>query len=361
MLSALSLLLLSVALDVGLSSLFGSACGSGESCAPGAEPSRLGHLDRFLSTVWREQEWRAGESTLDLWLLSLARSLLSLGLAAWVVRSRRQRRELPLLLPLQAGVVCEEGREDDRVEERKIAEEKVVRKLGLGLLWLSVGWSAIKAFARLLQSGVEGPGSGVLPLEGTTPQEPWFWAMLLAGSGAVLLEYAALSLLTRSLGQADQSTMAKEGPAVDLAAGGGRLGSGRDGSKGEVDPMHGVKRAYLKDTMPEVPSVSRHFLRLMRPDAHLLAFAGVSLVVAAAGESTVPFMYGRVIDSIAINHDPTAFAHQLALLLLVALVTGIFTGFRGSTFIAIGGRCGRVGRLLTRLPQSQAPSTSGVL
>lgn len=76
----------------------------------------------------------------------------------------------------------------------------------------------------------------------------------------------------------------------------------------------------------------------MRPDAHLLAFAGISLVIAAAGESTVPFLYGRVIDSIAINHDPAAFSRQLGLLLLVALVTGIFTGFRGSTFIAIGGR-----------------------
>lgn len=51
---------------------------------------------------------------------------------------------------------------------------------------------------------------------------------------------------------------------------------------------------------------TRHFLYLMRDDAHLLTFAGVSLVIAAAGEATVPLMYGRVIDSVVITHDPEA-------------------------------------------------------
>ena len=82
----------------------------------------------------------------------------------------------------------------------------------------------------------------------------------------------------------------------------------------------------------------RAILAMVRPDWHLLVFAYASLVVAAAGDTTIPFLYGQLIDAIAINRDPDKFTTYMLLLVLTAVVTGVFTGFRGSTFIVIGGR-----------------------
>jgi len=54
----------------------------------------------------------------------------------------------------------------------------------------------------------------------------------------------------------------------------------------------------------------------------------------------VPLLYGKVIDAIVIGKDTDAFVRYMILLVCAAFVTGIFTGFRGSTFIVIGGRFG---------------------
>ena len=91
----------------------------------------------------------------------------------------------------------------------------------------------------------------------------------------------------------------------------------------------------------------RFMLAMMRPDAHLLALAYASLIIAAAGEATVPLLYGRVIDAIGIQQDPQAFKVNILALMGTAVVTGIFTGLRGSTFIVVGGRFGK--RLRARL------------
>jgi ATP-binding cassette subfamily B (MDR/TAP) protein 9 len=88
-------------------------------------------------------------------------------------------------------------------------------------------------------------------------------------------------------------------------------------------------------------------LRMMGPDWCLLLWAYFSLVLAALGESLVPYLYGQVIDAIAIQPDMERFRNFMLLLIGTALSTGIFTGFRGSTFIVIGGRFGK--RLRMRL------------
>ena len=110
------------------------------------------------------------------------------------------------------------------------------------------------------------------------------------------------------------------------------------------------KRKYVESTQPkEVKSVSL-ILKMMKPESHLLVLAYMSLIVAAAGEATMPLLYGRVIDAIGIQPSASALKQNLILLILTAFVTGIFTGLRGSTFIVVGGRFGK--RLRTRLFES---------
>ena len=70
-----------------------------------------------------------------------------------------------------------------------------------------------------------------------------------------------------------------------------------------------------------------------------LAYA--SLMLAAAGESSVPLLYGLVIDAIAIKPNPVQLQEYILLLIATAFATGIFTGLRGSTFIVLGGRFGK--------------------
>ena len=73
----------------------------------------------------------------------------------------------------------------------------------------------------------------------------------------------------------------------------------------------------------------------VKPDWHLMAFAYASLAIAAAGDTSIPFLYGQLIDAIAISRDVGKFQQYMLLLVGTALVTGVFTGFRGSTFIIL--------------------------
>ena len=41
----------------------------------------------------------------------------------------------------------------------------------------------------------------------------------------------------------------------------------------------------------------------VKPDWHLMAFAYASLAIAAAGDTSIPFLYGQLIDAIALSHD----------------------------------------------------------
>ena len=121
-------------------------------------------------------------------------------------------------------------------------------------------------------------------------------------------------------------------------AAGGRRKRRAGAPKQAEDPAETAKKAYLERTQPEKIRSVRAILAMVRPDWHLLVFAYASLVVAAAGDTTIPFLYGQLIDAIAINRDPDKFTTYMLLLVLTAVVTGVFTGFRGSTFIVIGGR-----------------------
>jgi ATP-binding cassette subfamily B (MDR/TAP) protein 9 len=130
--------------------------------------------------------------------------------------------------------------------------------------------------------------------------------------------------------------------------GGGRTRGGNGGAsmpKGDAElaaeQSAAIKKQYLEATEPKNMPTLRLLFSLMAPDTHLLALAYVSLILAAAGESLVPLLYGLVIDAIAINPQPEQFRKYMLYLILTAFLTGIFTGLRGSTFTVIGGVFGK--------------------
>jgi len=63
-----------------------------------------------------------------------------------------------------------------------------------------------------------------------------------------------------------------------------------------AEAANAVKEAYCKRTAPSADEVQamRYCFRLMRRDWKLLLLAYVSLILAAAGESSVPLLYGKV-------------------------------------------------------------------
>ena len=79
-------------------------------------------------------------------------------------------------------------------------------------------------------------------------------------------------------------------------------------------------------------------LALCKPDWPLFIVAFCGLTIAAAGESAIPFLFGKIIDSIALDQNTAKFHQYMLYLVLCAAVTGCFTGLRGSTFIIVGAR-----------------------
>lgn len=273
----LALLTLVVVADVALTSALGTACGSGALCGPGDGRAQPARLARYLREVWPQQAYLPGESSADLWALSLVRAVASLLLAASMVSSVRATRRAAapdLLLPLQAaeaqnssaapanasdgasGISGEAPATPPLAATRARWRQQLPSPLTWSLVLLSVTGTFLsaKAFSRLLQSGVGGPGSGALPLEGTTPQEPWWWAALIAGAASALCQHAALASLSRAQ-HTDRGRTAPTG----IGAGGresrrhaGTRAGGTGGAKVEEDPMLGVKKAYLDASMPQV-------------------------------------------------------------------------------------------------------------
>ena len=74
------------------------------------------------------------------------------------------------------------------------------------------------------------------------------------------------------------------------------------------------------------------------PDWPLFLVAFFALTVAAAGESLIPFLLGKIIDAVALYRNTEDFHRYTLYLVATAAVTGVFTGLRGSTFMVVGAR-----------------------
>jgi len=139
---------------------------------------------RFFRDVWPHQRALFGETTLDLVALALLRVVVVVALLlatagrAARVASSAAAASPPLLEPLQLNGTSEP-------QHRPVGDKggwwravvTPVRCSG-ALLALTVGYSALKALFRMLQSGLgDGSSSGSLPTGGTEPAEVWFWLL----------------------------------------------------------------------------------------------------------------------------------------------------------------------------------------
>eukprot|EP00670_Eutreptiella_braarudii_P021314 CAMPEP_0174347014 /NCGR_PEP_ID=MMETSP0811_2-20130205/2941_1 /TAXON_ID=73025 ORGANISM="Eutreptiella gymnastica-like, Strain CCMP1594" /NCGR_SAMPLE_ID=MMETSP0811_2 /ASSEMBLY_ACC=CAM_ASM_000667 /LENGTH=179 /DNA_ID=CAMNT_0015472159 /DNA_START=185 /DNA_END=720 /DNA_ORIENTATION=+ len=79
-------------------------------------------------------------------------------------------------------------------------------------------------------------------------------------------------------------------------------------------------------------------LSMCLPDWPLFLVAFFALTVAAAGESLIPFLLGKIIDAVALYRNTEDFHRYTLYLVATAAVTGVFTGLRGSTFMVVGAR-----------------------
>lgn len=69
-----------------------------------------------------------------------------------------------------------------------------------------------------------------------------------------------------------------------------------------------------------------------------MLFAMTGLTIAAAGESVIPYLYGQIIEAVAVKGNMTKFHEYMWLLVVTAAITGVATGIRGSSFIVLGSR-----------------------
>ena len=154
--------------------------------------------DSYSSQVWPQTPQGAklarfylGESCFDLFCLAFGR-LATFAALVWLLRSRRIPARLatvPLLQPLHLQ------------EPNTLAESPAVKppRVTVARLCLacrvtaavSLAYSSIKGFTRLLQSGYgKGAGFGLLLIEGTTPPELEFWLCVIGAAVRVAVSRA---------------------------------------------------------------------------------------------------------------------------------------------------------------------------
>lgn len=154
----------------------------------------------------------------------------------------------------------------------------------------------------------------------TPASDDWFWA------GTVLLFTAAAgeaflcdSLLGRVYGWAAEDAARKLGVKVET-----EKPQPTDPSTAEAAEAAAKARANTR------ASVTR-LLALSKPDWRFLLFAFSALTIAAVGQTLVPGYVGSCVDAIS-NKDLPGMRRQILNLVLVSAGTAIFTGARGAAF-----------------------------
>lgn len=279
--------------------------------------------DHFTSSYF------LGEATLDLVPVAVVRCLAMWCVIYEVIQAKRkpaskESLETPLLsVTHDKKVVSVETDELKNVpllyrsiyrrKQKRLLEEQKGKELELVyknyyrcvdvIVLLSVVVSTVKCMCRLFQAS---------PFV-NNPNATWFWVTVLSGPAwAIVLEYA----FTRWVHSVIKTKMTAE----------------------EI-----AEAAHKKQSRATVKAM----LRLVYPDWKLLLFAYTALALAAAGESTLPFLLGKMIDSMTQDSDFNEFHTYMIYTVGTAALTGIFTGMRGSTFLIVGARFSR--RLQSRL------------
>ena len=294
-------------IDVIVPATVGTVCASGAACANVSHTPRdsSGGLTSYALHVWPSIPYYFGASSLDLFGAASLR-LLGFALLTALCLSRRKRTRTPrtLLEPLNAAVIAAERGTAEAVEDGRGDDDARARAMShRSTAWTAAAISAAtwihisgKALARLLQSGTgHGDGFHVLPLV-TSPPEMEFWACMLVALATSECERRLFVALSSAVhGKASVSEHATATHPASAAA------APKSAAESAADASAEMKKAYVKSTEPQEVQTVRLMLSMMAPDAHLLLLAYTSLIIAAAGESVVPWLYGLTIDSIAIK------------------------------------------------------------
>ncbi|XP_013000221.1 ABC-type oligopeptide transporter ABCB9 isoform X2 [Cavia porcellus] len=145
-------------------------------------------------------------------------------------------------------------------------------------------------------------------------RDPWFWALFLWTHASL----AAASLLWWLL-----STVRPGAEAL-----GSGVGTEAEGFRGDGQaPAEQASGATL-----------RKLLSYTRPDAAFLVTAAFFLIVAALGETFLPYYTGRAIDGIVIQKSTEQFSTAVVVVCLLAVGSSFAAGIRGGIFTLIFAR-----------------------
>ncbi|OWK14844.1 ABCB9 [Cervus elaphus hippelaphus] len=234
----------------------------------------LSHLDRSLLEDIRH--FNIFDSVLDLWAACLYRSCLLLGATIGVAKNST-----------------------------------------LGPRRLRASWTVIALVC--LFGGIYTMVKLLLFSEVRKPvRDPWFWALLVW----TYISLAASFLLWWLL-----STVQPDAKALGRGAGAEGEGEG-EGFPGEDRPA------------PEQASGAtlQKLLSYTKPDIAFLVAASFFLIVAALGETFLPYYTGRAIDGIVIQKSMEQFSTAVIVLCVLAIGSSFAAGIRGGIFTLIFAR-----------------------
>ncbi|KAF8073219.1 Abcb9 [Scenedesmus sp. PABB004] len=276
-----------------------------------------GHIHDLRRFAGWAQLYQPGTSTLDVWVLALARVAVLAALWAATVpgAARRQRSLGGSLGPPRppnceqtafgaalASGVCELLLLAKAVAVAVWAPDALLPPRGQpGVAGLLPSYGAIVA-SLLCSLGSGLALRGAIAARGAPPR---------CGKGDEEAGDAAAPLLARSRGAASW-----EVPQNNKAL----RGDGGDGDDGD-------------DASPPVqPATVLELVRLSLPDAPLLVVAFLAGTAAALAAACVPYYTGQIIDYASIDPDRRRFAATTGKLVGVAGLCGVFTGLRGGVF-----------------------------
>ncbi|XP_023576434.1 ATP-binding cassette sub-family B member 9 [Octodon degus] len=145
-------------------------------------------------------------------------------------------------------------------------------------------------------------------------RDPWFWALFVW----TYVSLAASSLLWRLLSTVKPGTEALE-PSTGA----------------EAEGFHGDSRAPAEQASG---ATLQKLLSYTRPDAAFLVAAAFFLIVAALGETFLPYYTGRAVDSIVIQKSMEQFSAAVVVVCLLAIGSSFAAGIRGGIFTLIFAR-----------------------
>mmetsp|Transcript_19856 Transcript_19856/g.36836 ORF Transcript_19856/g.36836 Transcript_19856/m.36836 type:complete len:714 (-) Transcript_19856:303-2444(-) len=107
---------------------------------------------------------------------------------------------------------------------------------------------------------------------------------------------------------------------------------------GPEDDLGYVLLEHGDDKLAGTGASFRRVVSLAWPERNILAAALVCLLIASASQMVVPTLFGKIIQSISKSHDQDELNRTVVLMIVVFVVTSVFSMFRGALFNLAGER-----------------------